>query len=81
MKGVFVVIGNEYYEHNKLTYKNDFIFDKEFLQILENFRKNTKYPYQLCSMCSNYIEFRTGMINFCVVGRDCPSEEGNWYKE
>jgi phosphomannomutase len=77
MKGIFAVMGNEYYERNKLIYKNDFVFDKKLLQMLEDFRKNTKYPYKLYP---NYIEFRTGMINFCVVGRDCPPEESNRYK-
>ena len=44
--------------------------------MLENFRANTSYPYELFP---NYIEYREGMINFSVLGRDCPYAEREKY--
>ena len=46
------------------------------LTCLPNFRKTTKYPNTLFD---NYIEKRPGMINFSVIGRNCPYEEREKY--
>jgi phosphomannomutase len=45
--------------------------------LLEQYRKNTKYDGTLFP---NYIEHRRGMLNFSVLGRNCPYEERIKYK-
>ena len=45
---------------------------------LEEFRQNTAYPHTLYP---NYIELRAGMLNFSVLGRDCPYEERLRYQK
>lgn len=44
---------------------------------LERFRATSKYPGPLFE---NYIEERIGMVNFSVLGRNCPYEERNRYQ-
>jgi len=80
--GVYCSMGNELWRHGAYVYQNKFIPDSRMLAMLEEFRRNTEYPYELYP---NYIEMRTGMINFSVLGRDCPYEERlryqTWDKE
>ncbi|MDR0677565.1 MAG: HAD-IIB family hydrolase [Holosporaceae bacterium] len=80
--GVYASMGNEFYERGNLIYKNDFVPKRSLLEKLEAFRKNTKYSLKLYQ---NYIEKRCGMINFSVLGRDCPYEArieySNWDKK
>jgi phosphomannomutase len=77
--GIYASMGNELYKKGKIVYRRDFKPKKSLLKHLEAYRKNTKYPGQLYP---NYIEKRCGMINFCVLGRDCPNEArveyGKW---
>ena len=70
--GIYCSMGNELWVKGKYEYQNDFIPDANLLICLESYRKNTKYPYALFD---NYIEKRIGMINFSVLGRNCPYEE------
>lgn len=60
-----------------LIRKNEFIEPQDLIADLENFRKKTQYPGPLFK---NYIERRVGMINFSVLGRDCPYAERERYK-
>ena len=66
----------------KQIYKKRYSPSSSLLLELEKFRKNTDYPGKLFP---NYIERRTGMINFSVLGRDCPYPErekyADWDKE
>ena len=71
-------MGNVLYSRGSYLYNRDFVPNTELIQDLENFRQNTTYPHTLFS---NYIERRTGMINFSVLGRDCPYEERLRYAE
>lgn len=70
--GIYCSMGNELWVKGKYEYQNDFTPDTELLNCLEKYRKNTKYPYKLFP---NYIEKRVGMINFSVLGRECPYDE------
>lgn len=70
--GIYSSMGNTLYKKGEAVYKKEIEYNKELLDDLENFRKITKYPNKLFG---NYIEKRTGMINFCVIGRDCPYDE------
>lgn len=76
--GVFCSMGNEFYVKDKLIYRNDFNPEKSLLERLENYRKNTSYDGQLFD---NYIERRQGMLNFSVLGRNCPHDQRIAYKE
>ena len=48
------------------------------LQTLERYRKNTQYDGKLYG---NYLELRPGMLNFSVLGRNCPFSERSRYNE
>ena len=74
--GIYCSMGNTLYKGNELLYRKDIEYNNKLLADLEEFRKTTKYPNQLFN---NYIEKRIGMINFSVIGRDCPYEEREKY--
>ena len=74
--GVFCSMGNILWQKGKTIYKNDYEPEAEMVDALEKQRNNTKYPGTLYP---NYIEVRTGMINFSVLGRDCPYEAREEY--
>ena len=74
--GVYCAMGNDLWAKGDFVYHRDFEPEKELLDKLEEFRKNSKYPY---TTYGNYIEKRTGMLNFSVLGRDCPYRERERY--
>jgi phosphomannomutase len=76
--GIYASMGNEFYVDGKLVYQNDFCHDDDLIKRLELYRENTKYPHKLYP---NFIEQRCGMINFCVVGRDCPEKIRQQYHD
>ena len=69
--GVYCSMGNFLWSKGSVVYCNKFAEDPKLDAILDGYRKNTKYPYQLFD---NYIEKRPGMINFSVLGRDWDKE-------
>ena len=75
--GVYCSMGNVLMQKGSLIRKNEFVEPQGLIYDLENFRKNTQYSGALFS---NYIEHRVGMINFSVLGRNCPYEERKRYK-
>ncbi len=80
--GIYCSMGNVLIMKGKQIYKKRYSPSSSLLLELEKFRKNTDYPGKLFP---NYIERRTGMINFSVLGRDCPYPErekyADWDKE
>ena len=74
--GIYGSMGNTLHQNGELVYKKEIEYNPDMLNDLENFRKNTKYPNKLFG---NYIEKRIGMINFSVIGRDCPYSEREKY--
>ena len=74
---VYTSMGNELYEHGKLVYRSEFKPDESLIALLESYRKNTTYDKELYP---NYLEMRQGMLNFSVLGRDCPHEARIAYK-
>lgn len=70
--GIYASMGNERIEHGKKVYHCALEPEKDLLLHLENYRAKTQYPHALFP---NFIEKRPGMINFSVLGRDCPYEE------
>ncbi|MDR2067842.1 MAG: HAD-IIB family hydrolase [Holosporaceae bacterium] len=76
ISGIFSSLGNEFYVNGELVYQNNFEPEEIMLERLENYRRNSAYPFELFP---NYIEIRVGMINFSVLGRDCPQSERDRY--
>lgn len=78
VEGIYASMGNELYKKGKRIYAKKFSPPQGLTELLEGYRKSTKYEGMLYS---NYIEYRCGMINFSVLGRDCPYEERVKYKQ
>ena len=57
--------------------RSDFIIPAELEDSLANFLMWTKFPYK----CGNHIEFRTGMVNFSIVGRRATLEQRKEYNK
>ena len=76
--GIFSSMGNVYHQKGKEVYKNEIKLDKEMLKSLERYRKSTSYPDKLYN---NYMELRPGMLNFSVLGRNCPFSEREKYNK
>lgn len=74
--GIYCAMGNAFWQKGKYVYLREIEPEAELIKDLENLRKNTKYPNKLYD---NYIEKRTGALNFCVIGRNCPYEERERY--
>lgn len=74
--GLYTSMGNVLTAKGNIVYQNDFKPKAELIGLLEEFRKNTKYTGNLYP---NYIETRIGMLNFSVLGRDCPYSEREKY--
>lgn len=75
--GIFCSMGNQLRHGYEIIYQNEFLLSDELRNDLEFFRKTSKFPGPFYS---NYIEERTGMVNFSVLGRNCPYEERERYK-
>jgi phosphomannomutase len=78
ISGIYASMGNEFYVRGQRLYKNEFVPEGMLLEKLTFYRNNTKYPYELYP---NFIEKRCGMVNFCIVGRDCPLSARQKYQE
>lgn len=74
--GVYCSMGNVLKAQEKIVYQKDFMPSAKLLERLEGFRVNTAYPGPLFD---NYIEARIGMVNFSVLGRNCPYTERERY--
>lgn len=76
--GIYSSMGNVFHQKGKEIYRHEIKLDKAMLQTLERFRKNTAYEGKLYG---NYMELRPGMLNFSVLGRNCPFAERAKYNE
>lgn len=74
--GIYCAMGNDLWYKGEFLYHKDFTPEAELLADLESLRQNSQYPY---TFYPNYIEKRTGMLNFSILGRDCPYEERERY--
>lgn len=74
--GIYSAMGNLLSAQGKTIYQKEFIPEPALLEKLESYRANTKYP---CPLYPNYIEVRIGMVNFSVLGRNCPYSERERY--
>ena len=81
-KNIFCCMGNEIRgELGKTIHKSKFVLPEDLDYDLQQFLKNSKYLTKV----GNHIEFRTGMVNFSIVGRNANTEQrkaySNWDKE
>ncbi len=74
--GIYSSMGNVFHQKGKEIYKKEIFLEKEMLKSLEYYRKNTKYEGKLYG---NYMELRPGMLNFSILGRNCPFSEREKY--
>lgn len=74
--GIYCSMGNILMAQGKTVYQKEFVPPPKLIERLKSFRASTKYPAPLFD---NYIERRTGMINFSVLGRNCPYTERERY--
>lgn len=82
--GVFTCMGNELWEPKWsppeepkfiLKYSNDYSFPTELVNKLESLLEENIYQPKT----GNHIEFRTGSINFSIVGRNATNEQREQY--
>lgn len=76
--GIYSSMGNVFHKKGEEIYRNEIKLNKEMLQYLERCRRNTMYKGNLFG---NYLELRPGMLNFSVLGRNCPFSEREKYNE
>jgi phosphomannomutase len=75
--GIFCSMANEFYVGGKEIYKNKLVLPDGFIDWLkEQFNKS---PYSIKR--TNNFEYRSGMLNFSIAGRDSSIEERKAYYE
>ena len=75
--GIYCAMGNQLRRGHDIVYQKNFKISDDLRQDLEHFRATSAYPGPFFD---NYIEERVGMVNFSVLGRNCPYEERNRYQ-
>lgn len=79
--GLFCSMANELYDvspfGDKLVYANNMKIPDMLVQWLEQQVEYTNYPIKT----GNHIEYRTGMINFSVIGRYASKQERDAYQK
>lgn len=75
--GIYCAMGNQLLHGNTVVEQHDFHMSSELRNDLEEFRLRTDYPG---TVFDNYIEERIGMVNFSVLGRNCPYAERERYQ-
>ncbi len=75
-EGIYCSMGNVLWKKGEVVYKNEFKENLKLIEKLNGYRKNTAYTGELFD---NFIEKRDGMINFSVLGRNCPYEQRELY--
>ena len=77
-KYTFCCMANELRDSKEnIIEKSEFTIPIELEDSLSNFLMSTKFPYK----CGNHIEFRTGMVNFSIVGRNANQEQRSEYNK
>ena len=74
-RGVFTCCGNEFWEGNKKVYEREFYPGLRLENYLNDCVANTSFPIK----AGRHLEYRKGMLNFSVVGRDATREERALY--
>jgi len=75
---IFCCMGNEVRNGEGISIeKSKFAIPEELDKTLQTILKDSLYP----NRTGNHIEFRTGMVNFSIVGRNATPEERSHYNE
>ena len=75
--GVFCSSANELWDKNTLIYKNNWTPSHNLLTYLSKLYRNSHFTPK----GKNFIETRTGMINFSIVGREAVFEQRDIYNK
>jgi phosphomannomutase len=75
--GIFASMANEFYYHGKLEYKNEI----DIPEVLIGWLKQQVEFSPWSEKTSNHLEFRPGMLNFSVIGRNATKEQRDKYYE
>lgn len=73
--GVFSCSAAELWVDGKTIYQMDHEFPKELIEALESFVELSCYPRRF----GNHIEYRTGMLNVSVIGRNAEKSDRQSY--
>lgn len=73
----FNCAGNSNWSRGKQIHSNELVVSEEFISFLEEKVAQSKFYRK----ATNHIEFRPGMINFSVLGRNCTLEQRYLYKQ
>ena len=76
-KGVFSCMGNEFWIGDKNIYKNELEIAEEVESFLESKIVNSNFEYRK----PPHFEYRTGMLNFSIVGRGASPSLRLYYSE
>ena len=76
-QGVFTCSGNEFWERGKKIYSNEFYPRPKLVTFLEKCVKDSGYH----TKTGNHLEYRNGMLNFSVVGRNATLDQRAAYME
>ncbi len=76
-KGVFSCMGNEFWVDDKKMYGNELEIPEEVESFLESKIANSHFEYRK----PPHFEYRTGMLNFSVVGRGASRALRRYYRE
>jgi|TARA_R110000751_G_scaffold277903_6_gene379628 HAD superfamily hydrolase (TIGR01484 family) len=74
-KGIFSSMGNQLHIHDIPTYSYEWKPPVSLLSRLLEWHSKSPYPHKR----KKYLEFRTGMLNFAVAGRESTKEERSRY--
>jgi len=73
--GIFCSMANEFYIKGKLVYSNELELPEKVLEYLNIFLMHSAYSPKR----SNNFEYRKGMLNFSIAGRNSSNEEREQY--
>ena len=75
--GYFNNAGNVGYIKGKEIYRNDWDPPEDLIKLLKHLLNSSTYPIR----AGKHFEYRIGMLNFSIVGRNCSlKERKNYYK-
>jgi phosphomannomutase len=75
--GIFSSSANQFHIGEELQYENQFIPDEKLVEQLKKLIQNSPYSIRT----GKHIEYRPGMINFSIVGRNAtPEQRESYYK-
>jgi|10_taG_2_1085330.scaffolds.fasta_scaffold10774_6 phosphomannomutase len=74
-EGIFSCSANQLHIKDELQYENQFIPEERLVAQLEKILEKSSYPHRT----GTHIEYRPGMINFSVVGRNATTHERELY--